>query len=52
MLNVHEYISMDIMKGYGINTPQVRLSFVACCWVDGVVERAAEGSWRVGRLRD
>ncbi|GAB5034857.1 succinate ligase [Nannochloropsis oceanica] len=22
MLNVHEYISMDIMKSYGINTPQ------------------------------
>lgn len=39
MLNVHEYISMDIMKGYGINTPHVRL---AGGWVGGWagVERA------------
>lgn len=29
MLNVHEYISMDIMKSYGINTPQVCLLFAA-----------------------
>jgi hypothetical protein len=30
MLNVHEYISMDIMKGYGIATPTVRSASFMC----------------------
>ena len=30
MLNVHEYIGMDIMKSFGIETPKVRRPSCLC----------------------